>query len=150
MPYTATPHRTHVSLVRSWHLAAAAALLAVSLQLWGLYRVAGPPQPAWFPYADKLDHAVGFALPVLLILLTVTVRGVDWQWPGPCTSALIVGVFAAHAVVSEVIQHLWYRYRTGDPSDVMADWAGIAVGVLVFRMIVQRRSRTAAEGLAAS
>jgi hypothetical protein len=150
MPYTASPHRTHVSLVRSWHLAAAAALLAVSLQLWGLYRVAGPPQPAWFPYADKLDHAVGFALPVLLILLTVTVRGAYWQWPGPRTSAFIVGVFAAHAVVSEVVQHLWYRYRTGDPSDVMADWAGIAVGVLVFRMIVQRRSRTAAEGLAAS
>jgi len=137
-------------LLRSWHLAAATALFAVSLQMWGLYRVSGPPQPAWFPYADKLDHAVGFAFPVLLILLTVTMRGVDWQWPGPRISALIVGVFAAHAVVSEVIQHLWYRYRTGDPSDVMADWAGIAVGVLVFRMIVQRRSRSAAEGLAAS
>ena len=150
MPYTASPRPTHVSLLRSWHLAAATALFAVSLQLWGLYRVSGPPQPAWFPYADKLDHAVAFALPVLLILLTVIMRGVDWQWPGPRISALIVGVFAAHAVVSEVIQHLWYRYRTGDPSDVMADWAGITVGVLVFRMIVQRRSRSAAEGLAAS
>ena len=39
------------------------------LQLWGLYRVSGPPQPPWFPFADKLEHAAGFALPVLLILL---------------------------------------------------------------------------------
>lgn len=150
MQHTTSQRRTHVSM-RGWHLAAAAALLAVSLQLWGLYRVTGPPQPAWFPYADKLDHAVGFALPVLLILLTVTLRGVGWQRPSLRTSALIVGVFAAHGVLSEVIQHLWYRHRTGDPLDVIADWAGIAVGVLVFGLIIaQRRSRSAAEGLAAS
>ena len=110
--------------MRGWYLAAAAALLAVVLQLWGLYRVTGPPQPAWFPYADKLDHAVGFALPVLLILLTVTLRGAGWQWPSPRTSALIVGVFAAHGVVSEVIQHLWYRHRTGDPFDVHGGLGG--------------------------
>jgi VanZ family protein len=146
MPYTASPHGPQVFSLRGWHLAAAAALLAVSLQMWGLYRVTGPPQSAWFPSADKLDHAVGFALPVLLILLTVTMRGVGWQWPGPRSSALIVAVFAAHAVVSEVIQHLWYRDRTGDPSDVVADWVGLAVGVLAFRMIVQRRSRSVAEG----
>ena len=100
MQHTTSQHRTHVWM-RGFHLAAAAALLAVFLQLWGLYRVTGPPQPAWFPHADKLDHAVGFALPVLLILLTVTLRGVGWQWPSPRRSALIVGVFAAHGVVSE-------------------------------------------------
>ena len=150
MQYTASPHRTHVWMLRGWQLAAAAALLAVLFQLWGLYRAAGPPQPAWFPHADKLEHLVGFSLPVLLILLSVTMRSVGWRWPSPGTGALIVGVFAAHAVVSEVIQHLWYRYRTGDPSDVIADWAGIAVGVLVFRLIVQRRSRSVAEGLAPS
>ena len=149
MPYTALPHRAQVSVLRGWHLAAAAALLAVSLQLWGLYRIAGPPRPAWFPYADKLEHAVGFALPVLLILLTVTLRGVGRQWPRRHTVALIVGAFAAHAVASEMIQHLWYRYRTGDPLDVLADWVGIAVGLLLLRLIVQRRSRSAADGLAA-
>jgi VanZ family protein len=150
MPYTALSHRTQASLLRGWHLAAAAALLAVALQLWGLYRVAGPPQPAWFPHADKAEHAIGFALPVLLILLTVTLRGSEWQWPSPRTSALVVGVFAAHAVLSEMIQHLWYRYRTGDPADVLADLAGIAVGVLLFRLIVQRRFRRASEDLVAS
>jgi uncharacterized membrane protein YgdD (TMEM256/DUF423 family) len=60
-----------------------------------------------------------------------------------------VGAFAAHAVASEMIQHLWYRYRTGDPLDVVADWVGIAVGLLLLRLIVQRRSRSAADGLAA-
>ena len=94
MQHTTSPHRTRVWM-RGWHLVAAAALLAVFLQLWGLYRVTGPPQPTWFPYGDKLDHVVGFLLPVLLILLTVTTRGVGWRWPSPRTSALIVGVFAA-------------------------------------------------------
>jgi hypothetical protein len=65
-------------------------------------------------------------------------------------STLVVGVFAAHAVVSEVVQHLWYRHRTGDPLDVAADWAGIAVGVLLLRLILVRRSRRAAESLAPS
>ena len=121
------------------------------LQLWGLYRVAGPPQPAWFPFADKLQHAVGFALPVLLILLTVAVRGTfGWQRPSIRQTALVVGIFATHAVVSEMIQQLWYRHRTGDPLDLIADWAGIAVGVLVLRLILLRRSREGAEGLAAS
>jgi len=42
------------------------------------------------------------------------------------------------------------RHRTGDPFDVIADWAGIAVGVLVFGLIVQRRSHSRVEGLAPS
>jgi len=87
---------------------------------------------------------------VLLILLTLAMRGVDWQLPSSRTSALLVGVFAVHAVVSEMIQYRWYRYRTGDPADVVADWVGIAVGVLLFRLVVQLRSRRAAEGLIAS
>jgi hypothetical protein len=151
MSYTTSPHRSQTGLLRGWHVVAAGAVLTVVLQLWGLYRVAGPPQPAWFPFADKLQHAVGFALPVLLILLTVAVRGTfGWQRPSVRQTALVVGIFAAHAVVSEMIQHLWYRHRTGDPLDLIADWAGIGVGVLVLRLILLRRSREGAEGLAAS
>lgn len=150
MQYTALPHHDRASLLRGRQLAAAAALLAVGLQLWGLYRVGGPPQPSWFPNADKGEHALGFALPVFLILLTLAMRGVDWRLPGSGTRVLVVGVFAVHAVASEIIQYRWYRYRTGDPADVVADWAGIAVGVLLFRLVVQRRSRRAAEGLIAS
>ena len=151
MSYPASPHDSQAPSLRGWHLAAVGALIAVVLQLWGLYRVSGPPQPPWFPFADKLEHAGGFALPVLLILLAVALHGsLGWQWPSPRMSALVVGVFAAHAVVSEVAQHLWYRHRTGDPLDVVADWAGIAVGVLLLRLIFVRRSRNAAGSLAPS
>jgi hypothetical protein len=151
MSYPALPHDSRAPSLRGWHLAAAGALIAVVLQLWGLYRVSGPPQPPWFPFADKLEHAAGFALPVLLILLAVALHGyLGWQWPGPRMSTLVAGIFAVHAVVSEVIQHLCYRHRTGDPLDVVADWAGIAVGVVLLRLIFVGRSRNAAESLAPS
>jgi VanZ family protein len=142
MSHTVLPDHSRTSLLRGWHFAAVAAVLAVLLQLWGLYRVAGPPQPPWFPFADKVEHAVGFALPVLLILLTITLRNRSgWRWP-PRTSVLVLVIFAAHAIVSELIQQQWYRYRTGDPLDALADWVGIAVGVLLFRLIFLRRART--------
>jgi hypothetical protein len=136
---------------RGWHLAAGGAALAVSLQVSGLYRVTGPPQPSWFPLPDKLGHAVGFALPVMLILLAAALRRpAGRQRPSPATQAVAVGVFAAHAVVSELIQHVWYRHRTGDPLDVVADWVGIAAGVMLLRLILLRGSRSAYRRLAAS
>jgi VanZ family protein len=148
MSHSALPDHPDAFALRGWHLAAVGAVSAVLLQLWGLYRAAGPPQPSWFRFADKLEHAVGFAFPVLLILLAVALRGpVSWQRPSMRTSVLVVVVFAAHGVVSELIQHQWYRYRTGDPLDVLADWVGIAVGMLLIRLIFLRRSR-AAESLA--
>ena len=144
------PHHSETSVLRGWHVAALGAGVALLLQLWGLYRVAGPPQPSWFRFPDKVEHAAGFALPVLLILLAAALHGrPGWQWPGTRTSVLVVAIFAAHAVVSELIQHLWYRYRTGDPLDVLADCVGIAVGFLLFRLIFLRRSR-ALESVATS
>ena len=96
------------------------------LQLWGLYRVAGPPQPAWFPYADKLEHAAGFALPVMLILLAAALR-VRRAGSGPNPQRRRWWLASSpRTVVSEAIQHVWYRNRTGDPLDVLADWVGIA------------------------
>ena len=151
MPYSALSHRSQVWSLRGWHLAAAGALIAVLLQLWGLYRVVGPPQPPWFPLADKLEHAVGFALPVILILLAAALRRPPgWHWPSAATIAVVVGLFAVHAVVSEAVQHVWYRYRTGDPLDVLADWIGIAAGVVLLRVILVRGSRSGYRGFAAS
>lgn len=125
--------------------------MAVLLQLRGLYRVIGPSQTPWLPYADKVAHMMGFALPVMLILLAAALRHpLGAQWPRPRVSALVVGVFATHAVVSELIQHLWYRYRTGDPLDVIADWIGVAAGVVLARLIVLRGAESAYRGLAAS
>lgn len=148
MSHSALPEHSDASALRGWHLAALGAVFAVLLQLWGLYRVAGPPQPPWFPFADKVEHAVGFAVPVLLILLAIALRGpMSWQWPNMRTGVFVVAVFAAHGVVSELVQHQWYRYRTGDPLDVLADWVGIAVGMLLIRLILLRRYR-AVESLA--
>lgn len=151
MSHSRLSDRPQTSSLRSWHLVAGAAAIALLLQLMGLYRVAGPPQPPWFPYADKVAHTIGFALPVMLILLAAALHHLlGAQWPGLRISALVVGVFAAHAVVSELIQHVWYRYRTGDPLDVIADWIGIAAGVVLARLIVLGRSRSAYRRLAAS
>ena len=148
MSHSALPEHSDASALRGWHLAALGAVFAVLLQLWGLYRVAGPPQPPWCPFADKIEHAVGFAVPVLLILLAIALRGpMSWQWPNMRTGVFVVAVFAAHGVVSELVQHQWYRYRTGDPLDVLADWVGIAVGMLLIRLILLPRSR-AVESLA--
>jgi VanZ family protein len=151
MSYSRLSDRLQASLLRSWHLVAGAAAVAVLLQLRGLYRVIGPPQPPWFPYADKVAHLMGFALPVMLILLASALRHpLGARWPRPRVSALVVGVFAAHAVVSELIQHVWYRYRTGDPLDVIADWIGVAAGVVLARLIVLHRSDSAYRRLTAS
>jgi VanZ family protein len=148
MSHSALPEHSDASALRGWHVAALGAVFAVLLQLWGLYRVAGPPQPPWFPFADKVEHAVGFAVPVLLILLAIALRGpMSWQWPNMRTGVFVVAIFAAHGVVSELVQHQWYRYRTGDPLDVLADWVGITVGMLLIRLILLRRSR-AVESLA--
>jgi hypothetical protein len=45
---------------------------------------------------------------------------------------------------------VWYQHRTGDLLDVIADWIGIAAGVVLVRVIVQRVSNSAYRGLAAS
>jgi VanZ family protein len=151
MSYAGFSDRSQASALRSWHLVAGGAAIAMLLQLWGLYRVTGPPQPSWFPDADKVAHISGFALPLMLILLAAALRhppGV--RSPNRRLSALVIGVFAAHAVVSELIQHFWYRYRTGDPLDVIADWIGIAAGVVLARLIALRESHGANRGHGAS
>jgi VanZ family protein len=149
MSHSAFPDHAEASALRGWHLTAVAAVGAVLLQLWGLYRVVGPAQPAWFLFPDKLQHTIGFAVPVLLILLTIALRGsFGWHWPAPHTTVLVVAIFAVHGVVSEVIQHLWYHHRTGDLFDVLADWVGVALGVLLFRLIFVRRRSRAVESLA--
>lgn len=97
----------------------------------------------WLPDTDKAEHLVGFGLPVLLILLTLAHYSNSenggrcsprWQW-------LVVGVFAAHAVVSELIQHWFIPTRSGDPRDALADAIGVALGWLGYRLIMARRRR---------
>ena len=122
------------------------AVLALVGQCYGLYRVTGPPTPRWFPQADKVEHAFGFALPTALVLLAVHLRA----QPGPAqdqtagatlparTVGLVVAAFAAHGVLSEIAQHLWYTTRSGDPLDVLADWTGTAIGACVALALLRR------------
>ncbi len=125
--------------MRSWQIVAGLAALAVAAQCYGLYRPTGPPAPSWFPQFDKVEHAAGFALPVALILgalaLRARLRGRTLDRRLPVAVALI---FLAHAVLSEVIQHTFYRTRTVDPVDVLADSLGVALGVGTYGLLSRR------------
>ena len=118
------------------------AALAVAAQLWGLYRVTGPPSAPWFPYADKVQHLLGFALPVLLVLLAADLRATEQgRRIGRAAVVAVAGLFAVHAVVSELVQGAYYASRAGDPFDVLADVVGIAVGLVAFRVLASRGAR---------
>jgi len=130
-----------------WRAVAVLAGLAVLGQLYGLYRVSGPPSPPWFPHADKLEHLLGFALPVALVLLAVGLRSRGaGRRPERRAAGLVVGLFVAHAVVSEVVQHLAYTTRTGDPLDALADGVGVALGAAVAAALLRRTPPNSAAG----
>jgi len=127
--------------MRSWQIVAGLAALAVAAQCYGLYRPTGPPAPPWFPQADKVQHAAGFGLPVALVLsalgLRARQRGASL---GRRVLITVASIFLAHAVLSEVIQHTFYRHRSGDPLDVLADSVGVVLGVAVAVRVFRRRS----------
>lgn len=101
----------------SLHLRYAALAAAVVLHLLVLYlpRVPGAGG-VQVPGADKVGHVVVFALVVAAALWV----GLPARW--------VVPLALAHAVVSEVVQHLWLSGRSGDVWDVVADVLGVALG----------------------
>lgn len=120
----------------------AAAVVAVAVHLWGLYRDVGPPSVPWFPHADKAEHLVGFGLPCFLVLLALHLHALALgRLLRPRTAALVVGLFVLHAVVSEVVQGVAYTTRSGDPYDALADLAGTALGLLGFLFVRRGRGR---------
>jgi hypothetical protein len=118
-------------------LASAAAVVG---QQVGLYGPSGPIRPTWFPSADKVQHAIGFALPMFLVLLTSQIyaarAGRTLRSLGVAATA---GVFAVNAVVSELVQARPGSGRSGDPADAVADLIGIGLGWLAFRRVAERR-----------
>ncbi len=78
----------------------------------------GVPEPM---YVDKVVHAALFGVPVWLL---GRLTGHYW---------VVAGIFAVHAVFSEVAQALWVPYRDGDVFDALADLVGIAIAVLWLR-----------------
>ena len=103
------------------------AWLFLALQLLALYL---PGDPVMVPAAtnlDKLAHAALFALPVYFFgRLTRRV-------------GLVAGLFAVHAVASELIQGTFLPNRDGSIWDALADLVGIALAVLLLHIQRPRR-----------
>jgi hypothetical protein len=117
-----------------------ATVAAVVAQQIGLYGPSGPVRPSWFPSADKLQHAIGFALPMFLVLLTSQIHAARaGRTLRSLAVAAVAGVFAVNAVVSELVQSRPGSGRSGDPADTLADLIGIALGWLAFRLLADRR-----------
>jgi hypothetical protein len=72
--------------------------------------------PGGLPGLDKVVHAASFGL----VAWSGLRAGAPARW--------LLPVLALHAVGSEVIQHLYVPGRSGDPWDVVADLAGVALG----------------------
>jgi hypothetical protein len=116
-------------------------LVALAIHFWGLYRPVGPPA-LWFPQADKVEHALGFAAPLLLILLSR--RSFLRARNRTVSRVFVAGVtalFVVHGVVSELFQYALLPGRSGDPLDVAADWTGCALGVGCFLLLDRRSAR---------
>lgn len=105
--------------LRTWgrRFVAVLAGIAVAVQLvalyWPVVAIEGPVS-----WTDKAGHVVLFAVPTYAVGLAL----------GRITPVALV--FAAHALVSELIQHLALPHRSGDPWDVAADLTGVGLGVL--------------------
>ena len=113
--------------------------LAVSIaaHLYGLYTPGEPGLVEWFPHADKVLHFLGFAIPsALAVLLT-------WRW-------WPIAVFAANALISEVVQHFWLPYRDGDIGDALTDLAGLVPAVVLYWWLSRRRLQAASSASAES
>ena len=104
--------------------------LAVAAHLYGLYTPGEPGAVAWFPYADKVFHFFGFAVPATLAVLLTG----HW-WP--------LLAFAANAVISELVQYLWLPYRDGDWFDLLTDLTGLLPALGLYLWLQATSSSTA-------
>lgn len=95
---------------------------------WGVFGLSlfafflpGPQLPSGPPVSDKLEHAA--------IFLVLALTGRYAAYP---VRRLLVGL-VGYAVVSEVLQAVLPIRRDGDARDVLADVAGIVLGLLLVR-----------------
>jgi hypothetical protein len=93
-------------------------VVAVVVQLAVLYAPRAPSAGS-VPGLDKVVHAAVFA-------------AVAWAALRCGAARWVVGlVLVAHAVLSEVLQHVLLPARSGDPRDVVADVVGVVLGLLI-------------------
>ncbi|QDB80062.1 VanZ family protein [Georgenia sp. 311] len=110
------------------HLRRLLLVLALLLHLAVLYAPRVPATGAvGVPGADKVVHVAVFALVVALALWSA----LPARW--------VVPLALAHAVGSEVVQHVFLADRSGDPWDVVADILGVGLG-WVAGVALSRRS----------
>lgn len=112
----------------SAHLRRAALALAVVVHLAVLYAPRVPSVgAAGVPGSDKLAHAGVFALVVAAAMWA----GIPARW--------VVPIALAHAVVSELVQHLLLPARSGDVWDSVADVVGVGLGWALAELVRRRR-----------
>lgn len=99
-------------------------MLAVVAQVAGLY-APSVPGPEGVPGLDKVGHLLAFAVPTLLARLL----GARWA----------VLLLLAHALVAEPLQQVLAPTRMGELADAVANVSGVAVGVLVGRLLARSR-----------
>ena len=105
-------------------------VLALVVQMVALYSPSsGEPLVPTPPHTDKVFHAASFAVVTVCALLARLPR------------RLVVITMLAHAVLSELIQWRFIESRSGDLVDLLADTVGIAVGILVARVVLRCASR---------
>jgi len=107
-----------------WRLAFGLLLVA---QLIILY-VPIAPGGLEIPWVDKVIHLLIFGAPAVAALM----MGLRPRW--------VLGILAAHAPISELVQHVALPHRGGDVFDVMADLTGVVLGGLAYLVWSRRRS----------
>ena len=92
-------------------------LVALLVNLWGVYAPSEPGGVSLFPDADKVGHLVIFGA-----LAWAAVRaGVPVRW--------VAAILVLHAVESEIVQGSLLPHRDGDWHDALADVLGVIVGI---------------------
>lgn len=85
----------------------------------------------WKFVAAKCLHLGGYTfLTLLAALLPLTRRGF-WS---------VAAALALHGIATEVLQHTLGWGRTGKVTDVLIDWGGIALGLVLLRVCDSRGS----------
>jgi hypothetical protein len=90
------------------------------------------PEITWFEkyYCDKIVHACFFAL---LAFLFIFPRRKDEEEMKNMWVMMILMTCFVYAIATEIIQHLFIPYRTGDVLDAAADAFGSLIVFLWFR-----------------
>ncbi|WP_323099472.1 VanZ family protein [Intrasporangium sp. YIM S08009] len=109
------------------HLAVLAVVVQLAVLYWPVVTVEGPVS-----WTDKVVHLLVFAVPTWAVgRATGSVR-------------LAAVVFAVHAPLSEVVQHVALPGRSGDVWDAVVDLVGVGLGAAVLALVDvvgARRSR---------